>query len=186
MELFPTLRIGWLNGWIPFALMALVEGLMLLTSPKDVVQRLFDRSGWSERQRTFTAIGKAFSLVCIVLVVLTPLKFGIPIFVAGVALYLAGLAALISAIWSFRNTPLGQPVTTGLYRGSRHPQIVALFVIFLGICLAIGSWPALLALVVSRLLQHFGILAEEEACLAQYGESYRAYLARVPRYFLFF
>jgi protein-S-isoprenylcysteine O-methyltransferase Ste14 len=40
-------------------------------------------------------------------------------------------------------------------------------------------------LVISRLFQHLGILAEEEACLAQYGESYRAYVERVPRYFLF-
>ena len=53
-------------------------------------------------------------------------------------------------------------------------------------CLAIGSWLALSALLMSRVLQHFGILAEEEACLAQYGESYRAYMRAVPRYFLFF
>jgi len=37
--------------------------------------------------------------------------------------------------------------------------------------MAIGSWLALFALVMSRLLQHFGILAEEEVCLRQYGES---------------
>jgi protein-S-isoprenylcysteine O-methyltransferase Ste14 len=40
--------------------------------------------------------------------------------------------------------------------------------------------------VMSRLLQHFGILAEEEACLKQYGESYRVFMKRVPRYFLVF
>jgi protein-S-isoprenylcysteine O-methyltransferase Ste14 len=39
---------------------------------------------------------------------------------------------------------------------------------------------------VSKLLQHFGILAEEEVCLRRYGESYRAYMEQVPRYFLFF
>jgi protein-S-isoprenylcysteine O-methyltransferase Ste14 len=61
-----------------------------------------------------------------------------------------------------------------------------LFVAFLGMCLTIGSWLALLTLLISRLLQHFGILAEEEACLAQYGDPYRVYLRQVPRYFLFF
>ena len=30
------------------------------------------------------------------------------------------------------------------------------------------------------------ILAEEEACLAQYGDSYRDYMRRVPRYLVFF
>jgi protein-S-isoprenylcysteine O-methyltransferase Ste14 len=34
-------------------------------------------------------------------------------------------------------------------------------------------------------LQHLGILAEEEVCLRRYGEPYRAYMERVPRYFLF-
>lgn len=77
-------------------------------------------------------------------------------------------------------------MTKGVYRISRHPQIVSLFFIFLGICLAIGSWAALLMLVMSRLLQHLGILAEEEICLQRYGESYRAFMERTPRYFLFF
>ncbi len=65
---------------------------------------------------------------------------------------------------------------------SRHPQIVALLLIFLGICLAIGSGVALLVSILSKLFQHFSILAEEEVCLGQYGEPYRAYMSRVPRY----
>jgi protein-S-isoprenylcysteine O-methyltransferase Ste14 len=31
-----------------------------------------------------------------------------------------------------------------------------------------------------------GILAEERVCLAQYGETYRKYMERVPRYLLLF
>jgi protein-S-isoprenylcysteine O-methyltransferase Ste14 len=63
---------------------------------------------------------------------------------------------------------------------------VALFVIFLGMSVAIGSWLAILMLVISKQFQHPGIRAEEEACLAQYGASYRAYMERVPRYLVFF
>jgi hypothetical protein len=37
----------------------------------------------------------------------------------------------------------------------------------------------------SRRLEHFGIVADEEVCLNQYGESYRLYLEQVPRYFVF-
>jgi len=186
MELVPALEIGWLNGWIPLGLLVLVEGLLLTVFPREVVARLFDRSGWERKQALFTAGGKLFSLVCLVLIVLTPLKVGSSVFIAGAVLYALGLAGLVVAILDFRRTPLGEPVTRGLYRVSRHPQIVMLFVIFLGMGLAVGSWLVLLALLMSRVLQHFGILAEEEACLAQYGESYRAYMRRVPRYFLFF
>jgi protein-S-isoprenylcysteine O-methyltransferase Ste14 len=44
----------------------------------------------------------------------------------------------------------------------------------------------MLMLLVARLLSHFGILAEEEKCAQQYGEPYRAYMDRVPRYFVLF
>jgi len=186
MELMPALKVGWLNGWIPFVVLVLTEAIMLRVVPRKAVARLFDRSTWSRRQAAFTAIGKAFSLVCIVLVVLTPLKIGTTLFFIGMALYALALLGLIVAIADFGMTPADQPVTKRLYRISRHPQIVMLTVAFLGMCLAIGSWAALLALLLSRLLQHYGILAEEEACLAQYGESYRAYMEQVPRYFLFF
>lgn len=186
MELMPTLKLGWLNGWIMLAFEFLIQGSLLLVFPKDVVARLFDRSGWSQKQRIFTVIGKLFSLACLVLVFLTPLKIESGLFIAGLAQYAIGLAGLVTAMLNFKDTRPDQPVTKGVYRISRHPQIVSLFVIFFGVCLAIGSWAALFMLAMSRLLQHFGILAEEEVCLKRYGEPYRAFMARVPRYLLFF
>ncbi len=186
MEIITTLEIGWLNGWILLVIELLIQGLLLLVFPKNVVSRLFDRSGWSEKQRVFTIIGKVFSLACLILIILTPLKINSSTFIVGLILYAIGLAGLVVAMLNFKNTPPNQPVSKGVYKISRHPQIVSLFVIFLGICVAIGSWAALFMLMMSKLLQHFGILAEEEVCLKRYGESYRAYMEQVPRYFLFF
>jgi protein-S-isoprenylcysteine O-methyltransferase Ste14 len=186
MDVITTLDIGWLNGWILLAFEFLIQGFLLLIFPKDVVSRLFSRSGWSVKQRVFTIIGKVFSLACLILIILTPLKINSSVFIVGLILYAIGLAGLVVAMLNFKDTPLSQPVTKGVYKISRHPQIVALFVIFLGICVSIGSWAALFTLIMSKLFQHFGILAEEEVCLSQYGKSYRAYMERVPRYFLFF
>jgi protein-S-isoprenylcysteine O-methyltransferase Ste14 len=186
MELFPALEIGWLNGWILLAFEFMIQGFMLLIFPKDVVSRLFDRSGWSVKQRIFLIAGKVFSLACLILIILTPLKIGTRVFMVGLILYAIGLAGLVVAMLNYKDTPLDQPVTKGIYKISRHPQIVALFFVILGICLAIGSWVALFMLILSKLFQHFGILAEEQVCLSQYGDSYRAYMERVPRYFLFF
>jgi protein-S-isoprenylcysteine O-methyltransferase Ste14 len=106
--------------------------------------------------------------------------------VVGAVLIAFGLLGLIKALFDFKNTPLDEPVTRGLYRVSRHPQIVMSSVVLLGACIAIGSWPALAFWAVARLLEHFGILAEEEICLKQYGEPYQAYMKRVPRYFVIF
>ena len=104
----------------------------------------------------------------------------------GTLLIALGLIGLIKALFDYKNTPLDEPVTRGLYRVSRHPQIVMASAVLLGACIAIGSWPALVMLAVARLLSHLGIVAEEEICLQQYGDAYRAYLKRVPRYFVFF
>jgi protein-S-isoprenylcysteine O-methyltransferase Ste14 len=186
MELSPDLGLGYLNGWIFLALQFLIQGSLLLVFPKEVVSRLFDRSGWSKKQRAFTILGKMFSLACLVLIILTPLKIGSNVFITGVILYTFGLIGLVVAMLNFKDTPFGEPVSKGIYKVSRHPQIAALFVLFTGMCVAIGSWLALFTLFMSRILQHYGILAEEEACLRRYGDSYRAYINRVPRYFLRF
>ena len=182
----PALELGWCNGWVLLAVDFLVQGFLLLIFPKEVVSRLFDRSGWSEKQKIFTILGKVFSLICLILIILTPLKINTNLYKIGLGIYVFGLVGLVVSMLNFKDTPMNQPVTKGLYRISRHPQIAALFFIFLGICISIGSWIALLTLLLSKLFQHYGILAEEEVCLQRYGESYRVYMQQVPRYFLFF
>jgi protein-S-isoprenylcysteine O-methyltransferase Ste14 len=186
MEFFPSLKFGWMNGWLGPALLALTDGFLFAIFPKEVVARLFDRSGWPRKQVVFTVLGKLCALFCIVLLVFSPLKTRSCVFLMGLILTGAGLAGLTIALFAFRNTPADQPVTRGIYTVSRHPQIVMSSGVLLGACIAVGSWLALLLLLVARLLSHFGILAEEEVCLKQYGDAYRAYMRQVPRYFLFF
>jgi len=185
MELFPQLKLGLMNGWILLAFHVLIQGSLMLIFPRDVNARLLDRSGWSKKQKIFLILGKVFSLVCLVLIILTPLKIGSGVFLLGLGIYFIGLAGLVVSMINFKNTPKDAPVSIGLYKISRHPQIVSLFFSFTGMSLAIGSWVALFALLMSRLLQHFSILAEEEVCLQQYGEAYRKYMEHVPRYFFF-
>lgn len=186
MTFFPAHKMDWLNGWILLAVEFLIQGSLLVLFPKEVVTRLFDRSGWQYKQRAFLLAGKVFSLICLILIILTPLKTGSTVFAAGLLIYAIGILGLVISMLNFKDTPLDQPVTRGLYKISRHPQIVSLFIIFWGISLTIGSWIALFALVVSRVLQHFSILAEEEVCLKRYGAPYQQFLEDVPRYFLFF
>jgi protein-S-isoprenylcysteine O-methyltransferase Ste14 len=186
MELFPSLKIGWLNGWLAFVLLGLVDGFLFIVFPAEVVKRLWDRSGWSEKQRAFTIAGKLCGLACLALLTFTPLKIGLPVFVVGAILIALGLIGLVKALYDFKDTPLNEPVMHGLYRISRHPQIVMASLVLLGACIAIGSWSALAFWAASRLMEHFGVLAEEEMCLKQYGESYRLYLEQVSRYLVFF
>ena len=186
MELFPVFQIGWLNGWLLLCILYSVFGLLLLVFPREVVRRLYDRSDWSRRQRVLTLIGKLIALVWFPLIIFAPLKVGTPVFVLGTVIFALGLAGFVVALFNFRNTPLDQPVTKGLYRISRHPQQFTLLVAGVGISIAIGSWLILSMLLVGLVFTHRKILAEEASCLKQYGDSYRAYMERVPRYLLFF
>jgi protein-S-isoprenylcysteine O-methyltransferase Ste14 len=182
----PALRFGWLNGWIFLVLLTLTDGILFLVFPKKVVERLFDRSGWSQKQIIFTVVGKLCALLCIILIIFTPLKVGSFVFVIGAVVAAMGLVGLAKALFDFKTAPVDEPVTRGMYRVSRHPQIVMSSVVLLGACIAIGSWAALLLLIAARVFSHLGILAEEEVCLKQYGARYRAYMERVPRYFVIF
>ena len=186
MELIPTLKIGWFNGWILLCLVYLIFGILLLAFPKDVVARLYnyDRSSWSKMQRAFYIMGKLLALVCLVLIIFTPLKIRANIFIPGIILFALGLTGFITALFNFKNTPLDQSVTRGLYRISRHPQVLMLFIMSIGICIAIGSGLVLFIVIISSLFLHSRDLAEEEACLERYGDSYRNYMKLVPRYFL--
>jgi len=128
MELIPTLKIGWFNGWILLCLVYSIFGILLIAFPEDVVSRLYDydRSGWSKTQKVIYVIGKLLSLVCLVLIIFTPLKIRANIFIPGIILFAFGLAGFIIALFNFKNTLLDQPVTRGLYRISRHPQVLML------------------------------------------------------------
>ena len=186
MELFPAFQIGWLNGWLPMGILYLIFGILLLVFPKEVVKRLYDRSGWSRGRRALILIGKLMALVWFPLVIFTPLKIGSPVFILGMVLFALGLVGFVVALFNFRNTPLDRPVTKGLYKVSRNPQQFMLLVAGLGISIAIGSWLVLLMLLLGLVFTHRKLLAEEASCLRQYGDAYRAYMERVPRYFLFF
>ena len=119
MELFPGLEFGLSNGWILIVFFFGAYGIMLIFFPKNVIARLYDRSG----QRK-------------------------------------------------------QPLLRRL--------LVVISVSFLGISIAIGSWSAFVIIILGVVGAHKKILAEEEACLEEYGESYKNYMERIPRYFLFF
>jgi len=185
MELIPVMEIGWLNGWILICLLYSTYGVLLLFFPREAVARLYDKSGRTKRQKILIYIGSLLAFVYFVLIIFTPLKIGSSVFIPGVLLFAFGLAGFVIALFNFKNAPLDRPVTRGLYRISRHPQQLMFFISFLGICIAIGSMLALFIQIISSLFLHSRILAEEKACLERYGDSYRDYMKRVPRYILF-
>jgi len=186
MDFVPRFGIGWLNGWLPFVIYVSIQIIITSTCPKEVKTRLIDRKDWTKTQIVMTTIGKSFALIYIILLFLSPLKFGSVEFIIGMILYFIGIIALSIAIINFREAPLGKPITTGFYKISRNPQLVSIYIIILGHILMIGSWISLIILIISISCSYFNILGEEKRLSEQYGNSYLEYKKKVPRYFIFF
>jgi len=186
VELFPALTIGWANGWIFQVTFFILFGIFLLTCSKDVISRLYDEEGWNKLEKAFTKVAKIFGLIVLIIFVFSPLNIGSIEFIIGTVLIITGTIGFLMALTNFKNAPLNKPITNGLYKISRNPQLVMMYLTSLGNCLAIGSWTALIIVSLSILAGHFRILGEERRLTEQYGESYLKYKKKVPRYFIFF
>ena len=111
--------------------------------------------------------------------------------VAGLLLLAIGILLLAAGVMQFRRhgtpVPTDQPttalVTTGVYGFSRNPLYLALTAIYLGIGLLLPSLPVLVLILPVLVVMRYGVIAREERYLEnKFGESYRAYKARVRRW----
>jgi protein-S-isoprenylcysteine O-methyltransferase Ste14 len=73
-------------------------------------------------------------------------------------------------------------VTTGLYRYSRNPQYVASIIGFTGLAIAVGTPETIMLSALAILVYTLLPYAEEPWLEKAYGEAYRAYEARTPRF----
>ena len=184
MKWLPEQELGLLNGWLFFLIYLIIFGITLFSCPPAVRKRLYDRSLWTRRTKIITAFGKLFSLLNIYMILFGVLVIGNLEFLIGTTLYVVGLVLLVIAIIHYRNAPLNQPIVKGVYRYSRNPQMLGIFVMFLGMALVIGSWLNIILLSISIICSHFSILGEEYALEQQYGAVYLDFKKKVPRYLL--
>jgi protein-S-isoprenylcysteine O-methyltransferase Ste14 len=93
-----------------------------------------------------------------------------------------GSLIIIHEGWRQVHRAQGALVTDGLYARVRHPQYSGLFLITVGLLI---QWPTIITLLTwpILLLMYVRLARREEAEMErQFGEIYRAYAARVPRF----
>jgi protein-S-isoprenylcysteine O-methyltransferase Ste14 len=110
----------------------------------------------------------------------------------GVVVALPGLALIAVAVGMFRRsgedptpwTSSNQVIATGLYARTRNPMYLGMAIVAFGLGVGLASMTALLLTLVAAMVVGRTVIAREEAYLeAKFGEGYRAYMARVPRWF---
>jgi protein-S-isoprenylcysteine O-methyltransferase Ste14 len=74
-------------------------------------------------------------------------------------------------------------VQEGIFAHSRNPLYVGNIAVFLGLFLVLNSWPGYLVGIPLVLLSYISLVrAEETFLLARFGEPYREYCRKVPRF----
>lgn len=111
--------------------------------------------------------------------------------IGGLVLFAAAAGLGIPAVLAFRGAgthvepwkPASALVTRGVFRYLRNPMYVGLVLAVAGLAVLLASDWMLVMTVLLAITLHFGVVRREERYLAaKFGDAYRDYCARVPRY----
>ncbi|MFC1948677.1 methyltransferase family protein [Chloroflexota bacterium] len=172
MTLVPAWEIGIWNAWIFMAYLMLSFVFFTYTAIKQGAPSI-DESGLSVARKLFATSSKLLLIPALVYSIFLPLRLGTAWFYTGLPVTLIGLILYTIVLVNWATTPLGNQVTRGLYRYSRNPMYVTMFVFFLGLGIATASWVVLLYTVVLMVGCYASVGGEEHGCLGKYGDAYR-------------
>jgi protein-S-isoprenylcysteine O-methyltransferase Ste14 len=180
MPAIPVFEIGIWNAWI-FMLINFLPMPIIMRVHKGVLED--SMRSYSEAHKTVNRISWILWILAFVYSIFLPLRLGTIWFYVGLPIALVGVVTFVMVIVSFVNTPIGEkPITTGLYRYSRHPMYITQLVMLVGAGIASASWLFLLLSIVYTGLGFIYAGSEECNCLQKYGNAYREYMNRTPRW----
>jgi len=186
MSLIPAFEIGIWNAWILILLMFLtyVPGQLINKEAMNKVNEGWAAEQWSRTERLLANLTHVVIIpLTIIYSVFLPLKLGTVWLYVGIPIYFIGLIMNLMVGINIATTPFDkEPITKGVYRYSRHPAYFGGFLIYLGIGIACASWVFLLLAVAWIVMWQIAVPAEERSLLKKYGDSYRQYMSKTPRW----
>jgi len=181
MLLVPVFKIGIWNAWILVIPMLIIFFFdMGVTSARESGQSGDFRLTTNEK-RIINAIFVPLTL-CLIYAVFLPLQLETAWLYSGLLIFSFGVVFTVVAILNFATSPRDKVITKGLYGISRNPMYIGLLIMFIGLGITCASWLYLLLTVVLMVLLNANLTGEERYCLYRYGDDYREYLKRTPRW----
>ena len=187
MSLIPALELGLWNAWI-FMLYVILSNVLPYVLSGWLIDKEVLKKGTAtdmplnETEKNISNIISFLFFTLVAYSIFSPLKLGTVWFFAGFLIYLLGAIIMTIAILDFSTTAVDKPVTKGVYCFSRNPMYFGMFLIFGGTSIACVSWVFLLFTAVFIILSHIDVVSEERSCLQKYGNAYREYMNRTPRW----
>ena len=180
ISLVPDFEIGLWNAWL-LAVPTILIGWIFAMINREAGKRAMDTSWYTSKEKILMGLCVPFYIVMFYSI-FVPLKLGTICFYIGLVVYILGFILLIISYFNFAASPLNIPVVKGIYKISRNPLYFFTAIVLLGASIASASWLMISLIVLWLIPQHFIILAEERHCLEKYGNAYREYMDRTPRY----
>ena len=184
MSPIPEFELGLWNAWIFvlsfFSLFIIFKILDHLRGKKGSSRP--DKPPFSKKEEKLYGISQLAIWASNIYSVFLPLKLNTVWFYAGLSTFLLGMVFTLLAGISLDATPIDRPATKGLYRFSRNPIYIGCFLIYIGTGIACASWLFLLLTAIWIVLYDILIAPEERWCLEKYGDSYREYMDRTPKW----
>src|SRR4030066_745529 len=180
LSVMPEFELGLWNAWI-FMVPSL---LFMLFSLRLFIEKRAPATSMrlSKTKLSFCLFSKFIYFAAVIYSVFLPLKLGTIWFYVGLPITLIGLVGNMMTFVNWANTPAGKIVTRGIYRFSRHPIYVTEVLLLLGASIASASWVFLLFPVIVGVGAAYFIKIEEAQCIGHYGNAYREYMDRTPRW----
>jgi protein-S-isoprenylcysteine O-methyltransferase Ste14 len=174
----PVFELGLWNAWI------LVIPMMInfFFDVRATVARESGDFQLTKREKRILNAVPLPIIVSFVYAVFLPLQLGTIWLYCGLLIYLFGIVLTAVAVLNFASAPKDRLVTKGLYQVTRNPVYVGMLLMQVGVAVACASWLYLLLTVVLLILLNAILSAEERYCLDAYGDAYRKYMSRIPRW----
>ena len=181
MSLIPAFEIGVWNAWILIIPMVITFFFdMRVTAARESGQS-GDFQLTTKEKRIINAVFLPL-VISLVYAVFLPLQLGTAWLYSGLLIFSFGVVFTIVAVLNFATSPRDKVITKGLYGVSRNPMYIGLLIMQIGLGITCSSWLYLLLTLVLMILLNANLSAEERYCLYKYGDAYREYTNKTPRW----
>ena len=181
MSFIPEFELGLWNAWIltlPFLLLWLSwAGLNRERKEDPAVWKRVDK-----RMRKSNITVQLTFFGALIYSVFLPLKLETTLLWIGLFIYMIGIIFVTMVVLAFAAAPKERPVTKGIYRISRNPMYLGMFMLFIGVGIACVSWIFLISAVVVIVLMRKFVVYEEAICIGKYGNAYVEYRNKTPKW----
>ena len=186
MSLTPVFEIGLWNAWILWVLQFLsmiIPNFFMSEEAKIRTKRAPQFVPFSRTEKILAysthVVIMPFSIIYSIFL---PLQIGTAWFYIGLVIFISALVMSLMTTISFATTPVDKPVTSGIYRISRHPIYFSGFLLNLSIGIVCASWVIMLCAILWIVFFHIVVPTEERFLIGQYGTAYREYMNRTLRW----